>query len=147
MEVGMSASDLAKLFGNELKTAAGILAVVPAERIFEASSLDQIDVTDGVALSFRFLGSVPNIKQDRLPAAETVDAQVWSYGRPGSYTPLLAALSSVVAHLLALPYRSQGTARLWQIDFQGFGPDLYDPTFSANTKYASFRLVGSGFTL
>jgi hypothetical protein len=143
----MSGSDLAKLFGTELRTAASILAVVPADRIFEASSLDQLDVTDGIALSFRFLGSTPNIKEDRLPAAETVDTQVWSYGRPGSYTPLLEALRAVSTHLLALPYRSQGTARLWQVDFQGFGPDLYDSTFNANTKFASFRLVGAGFTL
>jgi hypothetical protein len=147
MAIRMSGADLAKLFGNELKTAPVILAVVPASRIFEASSIDQLDVTKGVALSFRFGGSTPMIRDDRIPAAETVDAQVWGYGRPGSYTPLLEALRAVSAHLLALPYRSQGTARLWQVEFQGFGPDSYDPIFSANTKFASYRLVGAGFTL
>lgn len=125
------------------------LVAIVGDRIYDAGALGEATEKIIPAKPFIVTNHGPS-STTPTDHAETFDrlVDVWFYGEPGDYTIVERGLRAVQ---LAV-HDKQGTFQdsvnntkttLAYCRFRGTSADFYDDTYRANTRYATYRLVGS----
>lgn len=110
--------------------------IAPATSHYGAGSLDAApEARPWLIIKMTDDNPVPGIKLARFQGAE-----IWVYDNPGSYSRIDSLLEEIRLALLASRPVTDGMVAIWQ----GNSPELADDQFGAITRFASFRLVGSG---
>jgi hypothetical protein len=132
------------LFWGVLTGDARVLALVPANRIVEMSTLRST-----VPKPFPFMTYSTTVNQRTGHGSGTSTIEVTAYDSRGSYDRIDDVLRAVRAAVADAGERTRvrtdgTTVKLVESVWLGEGPELNDPDLEANMRSTSFQLVGIG---
>lgn len=119
----------------QLTANAGVIAIVPAVRIWSAGSLEARQATRPFIV-IRLGFSSPELNEADAPEITNTFSTIWVHDEPGSYKRIDTALTAIRTALVGQV--STAIACLWQ----GDSGELADQEQGTIVRNSSYRLVG-----
>lgn len=136
-----------KLIYNAVTTDAGLIAIVPADRVLQRYVLGERAIPDNMPLPFLLISELPAFVPNG--AHETSKAlthyfQFYMYDKVGSYGQIEDYLDMLVDVIRSLEGQTSSTGKTcmevrWQSRSQDYADDAYD----AFVKHDTFKVTGS----
>ena len=126
-----------KVVYSLLANSAAFIALIPATRIYERSSVPDAPVLPFCVLAW---GGRTRIATGCYQSA----LEIWVHDERGDYSLIDNVLGIIEDVLCSNLQATVDDQRMAQADRPNTSPDLYDDTYRSSTRSAGYRLVGTG---
>ena len=125
-----------KVVYSLLANSAAFIALIPATRIYERSSVPDAPVLPFCVLAWGGRTRVAT-------GCYQTSLEIWVHDERGDYTLIDNVLAIVEDVLTSNVQATSVDGRMAQADAPNTSPDLYDETYRSSTRSAGYRLVGT----